>query len=46
MTGQTGTSTRRAVAVGVGHYLPERVVPNAEFEAMVDAVAALLEDKK
>ena len=36
MTGQTGTSTRRAVAVGVGHYLPERVVPNAEFEAMVD----------
>ena len=36
MTGQTGTSTRRAVAVGIGHYLPERVVPNAEFEAMVD----------
>ena len=36
MTGQTGTSTRRAVAVGIGHYLPERVVPNGEFEAMVD----------
>ena len=36
MTGQTGTSTRRAVAVGIGQYLPERVVPNAEFEAMVD----------
>ncbi|ABD54701.1 beta-ketoacyl-ACP synthase III [Jannaschia sp. CCS1] len=24
----------RAVPVGIGHYLPERVVPNAEFEAM------------
>jgi hypothetical protein len=28
--------TRRAVAVGVGHYLPERVVENAEFEATLD----------
>jgi 3-oxoacyl-[acyl-carrier-protein] synthase-3 len=28
--------TLRAVVRGVGHYLPERVVPNAEFEAMVD----------
>jgi 3-oxoacyl-[acyl-carrier-protein] synthase III len=26
----------RAVVRGVGHYLPERVVPNAEFEASVD----------
>lgn len=26
--------TTRAVPVGIGHYLPERVVPNAEFEAM------------
>ncbi|QXT38789.1 beta-ketoacyl-ACP synthase III [Gymnodinialimonas ceratoperidinii] len=26
--------TLRAVPVGIGHYLPERVVPNAEFEAM------------
>ncbi len=26
----------RAVAVGVGHYLPERVVPNAEFQQWVD----------
>lgn len=26
--------TIRAVPVGIGHYLPERVVPNAEFEAM------------
>jgi 3-oxoacyl-[acyl-carrier-protein] synthase-3 len=28
--------TLRAVAVGVGHYLPERVVENAEFEARLD----------
>jgi 3-oxoacyl-[acyl-carrier-protein] synthase III len=26
----------RAVVVGCGHYLPERVVPNAEFEATLD----------
>ena len=26
--------TLRAVPVGIGHYLPARVVPNAEFEAM------------
>ena len=28
--------TRRAVVTGVGHYLPERVVPNAEFEKSLD----------
>jgi len=28
--------TRRAVVIGVGHYLPERVVPNAEFEKSLD----------
>jgi len=28
--------TVRSVVCGVGHYLPERVVPNAEFEALVD----------
>jgi len=28
--------TMRSVVRGVGHYLPERVVPNAEFEAIVD----------
>ena len=28
--------TRRAVVVGVGHYLPERIVPNAEFEETLD----------
>ena len=27
---------RRAVVKGVGHYLPERVVPNAEFEKTLD----------
>lgn len=28
--------TRRAVAVGIGHYLPERIVENAEFENWLD----------
>jgi 3-oxoacyl-[acyl-carrier-protein] synthase III len=28
--------TLRAVVRGVGHYLPERVVPNSEFERIVD----------
>lgn len=28
--------TIRAIVRGVGHYLPERVVPNAEFEATLD----------
>jgi 3-oxoacyl-[acyl-carrier-protein] synthase-3 len=28
--------TIRAVVRGVGHYLPERVVPNSEFEATLD----------
>ena len=28
--------TTRAVVMGVGHYLPERVVPNAEFEQSLD----------
>ena len=28
--------TLRAAVRGVGHYLPDRVVPNAEFEAIVD----------
>lgn len=27
---------KRAVAIGVGHYLPERVVPNSEFEQTLD----------
>lgn len=28
--------TLRAVVIGVGHYLPERVVPNSEFEKTLD----------
>lgn len=28
--------TGRAVVTGVGHYLPERVVPNSEFESTLD----------
>lgn len=28
--------TIRAVVKGVGHYLPDRVVPNSEFEASID----------
>ena len=28
--------TLRAAVIGVGHYLPERVVPNAEFEETLD----------
>ncbi len=27
---------RRAVPLGIGHYLPDRIVPNAHFEALVD----------
>ncbi len=28
--------TRRAVVMGVGHYLPEKVVPNTYFESILD----------
>jgi 3-oxoacyl-[acyl-carrier-protein] synthase-3 len=28
--------TRRAIALGTGHYLPARIVPNSEFEATLD----------
>ncbi|MFA8384069.1 MAG: beta-ketoacyl-ACP synthase III [Pelagibaca sp.] len=28
--------TTRSVVVGLGHYLPERIVPNSEFEASLD----------
>ena len=28
--------TIRSVVVGLGHYLPERIVPNSEFEASLD----------
>ncbi len=36
MTTMAAKGPRRAVAVGIGHYLPERVVPNSEFETMMD----------
>jgi 3-oxoacyl-[acyl-carrier-protein] synthase-3 len=32
--------TIRAIVRGVGHYLPDRVVPNSEFEAMLDTTDA------
>lgn len=32
--------TRRAVVRGVGHYLPDRVVPNSEFEERLDTTDA------
>jgi 3-oxoacyl-[acyl-carrier-protein] synthase III len=28
--------TIRAAVIGVGHYLPDRIVPNAEFETLID----------
>lgn len=28
--------TRRAVARGIGHYLPDRIVPNSHFESLMD----------
>ena len=34
---------RRAVVKGVGHYLPERVVPNAEFEKTLDTTDEWIE---
>jgi 3-oxoacyl-[acyl-carrier-protein] synthase-3 len=32
--------TIRAIVRGVGHYLPDRVVPNSEFEATIDTTDA------
>jgi len=32
--------TRRAVVKGVGHFLPDRVVPNSEFEKTIDTTDA------
>ena len=34
--GRNNNMTIRAVVAGVGHYLPKRVVPNAEFETFLD----------
>ena len=35
--------TVRAVVRGVGHYLPERVVPNSEFESQLDTSDAWIQ---
>ena len=37
--------TRRAVVKGVGHYLPERVVPNSEFEKSIDTTDAWIKSR-
>ncbi len=37
--------TLRAVVVGVGHYLPENVVPNAYFEATLDTSDAWIRSR-
>ena len=37
--------TIRAVVSGVGHYLPDRVVPNAEFEASLDTSDAWIRSR-
>ena len=37
--------TRRAILRGIGHYLPERVVENAEMETMVDTTDAWIKSR-
>lgn len=37
--------TIRAVVRGVGHYLPERIVPNAEFEKSLDTTDAWIRSR-
>jgi len=37
--------TRRAVVRGIGHYLPERVVANAEFEKTLDTTDAWIRSR-
>ena len=37
--------TIRAVPVGIGHYLPDRVVENAEFEATLDTTDAWIRSR-
>ncbi len=36
---------KRAVVIGVGHYLPDRVVPNAEFEKSLDTSDAWIKSR-
>jgi len=37
--------TRRAVVKGVGHFLPDRVVPNSEFEKTIDTTDAWIKSR-
>ncbi|MCH2096035.1 MAG: ketoacyl-ACP synthase III [Rhodobacteraceae bacterium] len=37
--------TTRAVIAGVGHYLPERIVPNSEFEQTLDTTDAWIRSR-
>ena len=37
--------TRRAVVKGVGHYLPERIVPNSEFEKTIETTDAWIKSR-
>jgi len=37
--------TIRAVVRGVGHYLPDRIVPNSEFEATLDTTDAWIKSR-
>ena len=37
--------TRRAVVKGVGHYLPDRIVPNSEFEKSLDTSDAWIKSR-
>ena len=43
--GVSTPGTRRAVMRGTGHYLPDRVVPNAYFEATLDTTDAWIRDR-
>jgi len=37
--------TRRAVVKGVGHFLPERIVPNSEFEKSIETTDAWIKSR-
>ncbi|MCJ8332918.1 MAG: ketoacyl-ACP synthase III [Epibacterium sp.] len=37
--------TRRSVVIGAGHYLPERIVENAEFEGSIDTTDAWIRSR-
>jgi len=41
----TISATKRAVVRGVGHYLPDRVVPNSEFEKTLDTTDAWIRSR-